>query len=137
MGDAAVRLSIPVLGLFLTLLRFPGADRGEFKAVVDTIAGDFKEFRSLRPVPDVPMSVFMSAWFDPISWTKSPCTPQVCEEAIVKWRIKWLRDMMVGSTDATLTIATAVPHHMHVSDPELILTGIRRVIAATARRAAK
>jgi pimeloyl-ACP methyl ester carboxylesterase len=120
-----------------SLLRFPGADRGEFKAVVETIAGDFKDFRSLRPLPDVPMSVFMSASFDPISWAKSPCKPQVCEEAIVKWRIKWLRDMMIGSTDATLTIATSVPHHMHVADPELIMAGIRRVMAAAAKRASK
>jgi pimeloyl-ACP methyl ester carboxylesterase len=120
-----------------SLLRFPGADRGEFKVLVETVRGDFKEFRSLRPLPDVPMAMFMSASFDPISWRNSPCAPAVCEEAIVKWRIKWLRDMMVGSTDATLTVATAVKHHMHVDDPGLIVSGIRRVLDAVSRRSAR
>jgi hypothetical protein len=42
--------------------------------------------------------------------------------------------MMVGSIDATLTVSTAARHHMHVDDPELIVSGIRRVLAAAARR---
>ena len=117
-----------------SLLRFPGADRGEFKVLVETVRGEFTEFRALRPLPDVPMAVFMSAAFDPISWRNSPCPPAACEEAIVKWRIKWLRDMMVGSTDATLTVSTAARHHMHVDDPALIVSGIRRVLGAAARR---
>jgi hypothetical protein len=45
--------------------------------------------------------------------------------------------MMTGSTDATLTIATALPHNMHVADPELIIAGIRRVIGSAAKRASK
>jgi hypothetical protein len=78
----------------------------------------------------------MSASFDPISWRTSPCAPRVCEEAIIKWRIKWLRDMIIGSSDATLTIATVLSHHMHVGDPDLILSGIRRVLTAASRRSA-
>jgi pimeloyl-ACP methyl ester carboxylesterase len=117
-----------------SLLRFRGADRGEFKVLVDTVQSDFKDFRSLRPLTDVPMAVFMSASFDPISWRTSPCAPRVCEEAVIKWRIKWLREMMIGSSDATLTIATTVRHHMHVDDPDLIVSGIRRVLNAASRR---
>jgi pimeloyl-ACP methyl ester carboxylesterase len=120
-----------------SLLRFRGADRGEFKVLVDTVQSDFKDFRSLRPLPDVPMAVFMSASFDPVSWRTSPCTPRVCEEAVIKWRMKWLRDMMIGSSDATLTIATAVRHHMHVDDPDLIVSGIDRVLTATRRRSVR
>ena len=44
-----------------SLLRFRDADRGEFKVLVDTVQSDFKDFRSLQPLPDVPMAVFMSA----------------------------------------------------------------------------
>jgi pimeloyl-ACP methyl ester carboxylesterase len=116
-----------------SLLRFPGADRGEFKVFVDTVQGDFKDFRAVRPIPDIPMAVFMSASFGPMSWVNSPCTPRVCEDAIVHWRIKWLRDMMVSSTNATLTVATAVGHDMHVQDPDLIVNGIRRVLTAAVR----
>lgn len=72
-----------------------------------------------------------------LSEAKSPCKPQVCEDAIVRWRIKWLREMMVGSTDATLTVSTALNHYMHREDPELILSGIRRVIAVAAKRASR
>jgi len=117
-----------------SLLRFRGADRGEFKVLADTVQSDFKDFRSLQPLPDVPMAVFMSASFDPVSWRTSPCAPRACEEAVVKWRIKWLRDMMIGSPDATLTIATAVRHHMHVDDPDLIVSGIRRILAVASKR---
>jgi pimeloyl-ACP methyl ester carboxylesterase len=42
-----------------SLLRFPGADSGELKAVVDTIAGDFPDFRYLSSLRDVPMNVFL------------------------------------------------------------------------------
>ena len=42
--------------------------------------------------------------------------------------------MMIGSSDATLTIATAVRHHMHVDDPDLIMAGIRRILTATSSR---
>jgi hypothetical protein len=117
-----------------SLLRVRGADRGEFKVLVDTVQSDFKAFRSLRPLPDVLMAVFMSAAFDPNSWRTSPCAPLVCEEAIIKWRIKWLREMMIGSSDVTLTIATAVRHHKHVDDPDLIVSGIRRVLTAASVR---
>jgi pimeloyl-ACP methyl ester carboxylesterase len=120
-----------------SLLRFPGADRGEFKVLVDSVNSEFKDFRSLRPLPDVPMAVFMSASFGPNSWRTSPCAPRICEEAVVKWRIKWLRDMMVGSSDATLTIATAVGHHMHVADPDLIVSGIRRALTVASKRVAR
>ena len=94
-----------------------------FNAEADMAVGNAIAFRSLQPMPDVPMAVFMSASFDRISWRTSPCAPRVCEEAVVKWRIKWLRDMMISSSDATLTIATAVRHHMHVDDPDLIVSG--------------
>jgi pimeloyl-ACP methyl ester carboxylesterase len=120
-----------------SLLRFPGADRGEFKVLVDTVQSDFKDFRSLRQLPDVPIAVFMSASFDPVSWRTSPCAPRACEDAVVKWRIKWLREMMVGSSDATLTVATAVRHHMHVDDPDLILSGIRRVLTTAVKRSGR
>jgi hypothetical protein len=48
-------------------------------------------------------------------------------------RIKWLRDIMVSSTNATITVATAVGHDMHVQDPDLSVNGIRRVLPAIDR----
>jgi hypothetical protein len=45
--------------------------------------------------------------------------------------------MMIGSSDTTLTIATAVRHHMHVDDPDLIASGIDRVLTATRRRSVR
>jgi hypothetical protein len=37
---------------------------------------------------------------------------------------------MVGSTSGTLTIATTLHHYMHTEDPDLIVDGIRPVLAA-------
>jgi hypothetical protein len=53
------------------LLRFPGADHGEFKVLVDTVNGDFADFRHLPVLPPVPMAIFMAAAFDPMSWKNS------------------------------------------------------------------
>jgi hypothetical protein len=40
---------------------------------------------------------------------------------------------MAGVTNATLTVATAVGHHMQGEDPELVLSAIQRVVTAASR----
>jgi pimeloyl-ACP methyl ester carboxylesterase len=116
-----------------SLLRFRNADRGEAKVLIDAVQGDFKDFRSLPGLPDVPLAVLMSASFGPASWNGSPCAPKECEEVLVRWRIHWLRQMMEGSKNATLTIATSVGHYMQGEDPELVLSAIQRVVTAAGR----
>jgi hypothetical protein len=119
------------------LLRFPNPDRGEAKVTIDAVQGDFKDFRSLPPLPDVPMAVLMSASFGPASWKGSPCAPKQCEEVLVRWRIHWLRQMMEGVKNATLTVATAVGHYMQAEDPDLVLSAIQRVVTAAGRSSAR
>jgi pimeloyl-ACP methyl ester carboxylesterase len=114
------------------LLRFRNPDRGEAKVVIDTVQGDFRDFRSLPALPDVPMAVLMSGYFDPVSWKESPCVPKQCEDVLVRWRIRWLRAMMEGVSDATLTVAT-IGHFMHREDPGLVFSAIERVAAAGRR----
>jgi pimeloyl-ACP methyl ester carboxylesterase len=120
-----------------SLLRFRNPDRGETKVLIDAVQGDFKDFRSLPPLPDVPMAVLMSASFGPASWKGSPCLPKICEAVLVRWRFHWLRAMMEGVTNGTLTVATAVGHNMQVEDPDLVLSAIQRVVTAAGRGAAR
>jgi pimeloyl-ACP methyl ester carboxylesterase len=117
------------------LLSFRNMTEGA-KVLVATVQGDFKEFRNLPPLPDVPVAMLMSAHFDPVSWKGSPCAPKECEEVLVRWRIHWLRAMMRGVSDATLTVSTSVGHFMHVEDPELVVTSIRRVFTSAGQRGA-
>jgi pimeloyl-ACP methyl ester carboxylesterase len=117
-----------------SLLRFRDPEQPETKVLLDTVQGDFKDFRALPPLPDVPMAVLMSASFGPASWQEAPCEPKVCEGALVRWRIHWLRQMMEGTSNGTLTVATSVGHFMQRDDPDLVVSAIQRVLTL-ARRA--
>jgi pimeloyl-ACP methyl ester carboxylesterase len=116
-----------------SLLTFRNPDQPGVRVLLDTVQGDFKEFRALPPLRDVPMAMLMSASFGPESWRGAPCQPKQCEEALVKWRIHWLRQMMEGMTNATLTVATGVSHFMQSDDPQLVLSAVDRVIAAAVK----
>ena len=126
-GDAMVQRKA-------SLLRFRDPEQPETKVLLDAVQGDFKDFRALPPLPDVPMAVLMSASFGPASWKGAPCEPKVCEDALVRWRIRWLRQMMEGVTNATLTVATSVGHFMQREDPDLVIAAIQRVVSAARLR---
>jgi pimeloyl-ACP methyl ester carboxylesterase len=109
---------------------YDGEDR-VLQALIDT---DYAEFRALPPVPDVPVSLLMSAKFDPRTWTGRPCEPMICHERWVRFRTEWLREFVLGVTNATFTIATASGHRIHDEDPDLVVWAIQRVVAAAGRR---
>jgi pimeloyl-ACP methyl ester carboxylesterase len=113
-----------------SMLRFRNPDVGEAKALLDAVNGDFRDFRQLAALPDVPTAMLMSANFGPSPWQGSPCAPAVCQEALVKWRLRWLRAMLAGVTNATLSVATSVGHFMHAEEPPLVLGAIQRVLDA-------
>lgn len=113
-----------------SMLRFRNPDVGEARALLDAVNGDFKDFRHLPALPDVPTATHMSANFGPSPWQGSPCAPAVCQEALVTWRLRWLRAMVSGVTNSTLTVASSVGHFMHAEDPALVLGAIQRVLEA-------
>ena len=113
-----------------SLLRFRNPDVGEAKALLEAVNGDFKDFRTLPALPDVPTAMLMAGNFGPDPWRGSPCAASVCNEALLKWRIHWLRTMMVGSSSATLTIAMSLGHFMHIEEPSLVLGAVERVLKA-------
>jgi hypothetical protein len=125
-GEAMVRRKASLLG-------FRNPDQPETKVLIDAVQGDFKDFRSLPALPDAPMAVLMSASFGPESWRGAPCEPKTCEDALVRWRLHWLRQMMAGITNATLTMATSVGHFMQREDPELVMSAIERVLFVARR----
>jgi len=56
--------------------------------------------------------------------TFSAQTPDVARrpdaEALAQWRLRWLRAMMAGSSNASLTVAISLGHFMHIKDPPLV-----------------
>jgi pimeloyl-ACP methyl ester carboxylesterase len=109
----------------------------EDRALQALMDSDYAEFRTLPPIPDVPVSVLMSAKFDPTLWKGRPCEPTVCHEVYMRFRVEWLKDFTQAVTDSTLTIATGSGHRMHYEDPELVVAAVQRVVNSAARVAAR
>jgi pimeloyl-ACP methyl ester carboxylesterase len=114
-------------------LRASFAGTGEFAAIRVTGEGFFKEFRTLPPVPDVPVTVLMSARYDPATWKTSPCEPLECQKVWVRFRTEWLGAMAREVSNGTLIVSTGSGHVMHGEDPPLVLSAIRRVVLAARR----
>jgi pimeloyl-ACP methyl ester carboxylesterase len=96
--------------------------------------GDYAEFRTLLQVPDIPISLLMSAKFEPAVWAGRPCQPTTCDEHYVRFRTEWLKEYVKGVTDSTFTIATNSGHRMQLEDPEMVVWAIQRVVAAALRK---
>lgn len=116
-----------------SLLQFRNPSVGEAKALLDAVNGDFKNFRQLPALPDVPTAMLMAGYFGPDPWRDSPCAPAVCNEALLKWRFHWLRAMMADSRNATLTVAMSRGHFLHIEEPPLVLAAVERVLNAARR----
>lgn len=108
-------------------------DLGEAKVFQDLFDSDFEEFRALPPTPDVPVTLLMSAKFDPRGWAGRPCEPIVCHEQEVRFRTEWLKDFVREVNDSTFTIASGSGHQMHWEDPDLVVSAIQRVVSAAGR----
>jgi len=118
-----------------SLLRLRNPEVGEAKALLEAVNGDFTDFRRLPPLADMPTAMLMAGNFGADPWRGSPCAPTVCNEALLKWRIHWLRAMIAGSSHATLTVAMALGHFMHVDEPDLVVDAIERVVSQARIRA--
>ena len=76
---------------------FVAALAGPRKAEMEVIAnheGSFAaQFRELKPIPMVPVTVLVSGHFEPSVWTGRPCEPKVCHEQGLMHRTSWLTSL--------------------------------------------
>jgi pimeloyl-ACP methyl ester carboxylesterase len=114
--------------------RFGDPNDGESTVIQTLGESDYAEFRTLPPLPDVPVSVLMSARFDAGLWTDRPCQPIVCHEQYTRFRSEWLREYGTGVRDFTFATVTASGHAMPREDPDLVVWAIQRVVSPAARR---
>ena len=103
----------------------------EMQAAADASAGYFKEFRTLPPLPDVPVTAFVSDRYDESVWQGSPCAPRACHDFSVKFRTERLMAITRSVRDGTLIVATGRGHALHVDDPALVITAIQRTAGAS------
>jgi pimeloyl-ACP methyl ester carboxylesterase len=112
--------------------RFPGGG-GEYQAIRDTSQSFFKEFRTLPRMPDVPVTVLMSARFQASTWAQSPCVPEECQKVWIRFRTEWLGAMAREVGNGTLIASTGSGHFVQGDDPFLVLSAIERVVRLARR----
>ena len=103
---------------------------GEYEAIRESSQSFFKEFRTLPRMPDVPVTILMSARYNPATWARSNCVPEECQKVWIRLRTEWLGAMSREVTNGTLIVSTASGHFMQGDDPPLVLSAIERVARA-------
>ena len=103
----------------------------EMLAAAESGAGYYKEFRSLPPIPDVPVTAFVSDLYQESIWPPGPCVPRACHEFSVKFRTERWTAVTRSVRNGTLILATGRSHEIHVDDPQLVIAAIRRTVNAS------
>lgn len=103
----------------------------EMRAAAEAGEGYYKEFRSLPPIPDVPVTAFVSDLFQESNWPPGPCAPRACHDFSVKFRTERWTAVTRSVRDGTLIVATGRGHEIHVDDPQLVIAAIRRTVNAS------
>ena len=104
---------------------------GEMQAAADAGAGYYKEFRALPPIPDVPVTAFVSDLYQEAVWGAGPCAPRACHDLSVRFRTERMMAVTRSVRDGTLIVATGRGHEIHVQDPQLVISAIRRTVSAS------
>jgi pimeloyl-ACP methyl ester carboxylesterase len=103
---------------------------GEMQAAADVAAAYSKEFRSLPPLPDVPVTVLVSDRFQESVWPPGPCAPRACHDLAIRFRTEQMMALTRSVRDGTLILATGRGHEVHADDPGLVISAIRRTVRA-------
>jgi pimeloyl-ACP methyl ester carboxylesterase len=103
----------------------------EMHAAAEAGAGYYKEFRSLPPLPDVPVTAFVSDLYQEANWPPGPCAPRACHDFSVKFRTERWTAVTRSVRNGTLIVATGRGHEIHADDPPLVIAAIRRTVTAS------
>jgi pimeloyl-ACP methyl ester carboxylesterase len=104
------------------------AVKAEYRAMRNLLALDPKD-RDLRAAPDVPVVVLISAKpFPP--FMKFSFDQEQHYKVDVRHRIRMLQGWALSSPKGTIVVSNQTTHAIPREDPELIVWGVRRVLAA-------
>jgi pimeloyl-ACP methyl ester carboxylesterase len=106
---------------------------GEYGAIREAASTFFAALRILPRMPDVPVTVLMSARDVPSIWKESPCAPAVCQQNWLRFRTQWLGAVAREVSNGTLIVSSGSGHEMHRDDPPLVIAAVERVVRAARR----
>jgi pimeloyl-ACP methyl ester carboxylesterase len=107
-----------------------GPYRAEMEVIQANEVSYSAEFRRLPPLPPIPVSIVMAGRFQPETWAQRPCAPRQCHDRWLEFRKKWLEELVAVGSEGTVTIAAGVGHEIQTEDAGLVVSAIRRVLAA-------
>ena len=109
----------------------------EAREVARAQLGGFAEFRAAGTAPDVPLVVLLSAKREVIPPAAAAMFPgdfARYRAATLEQRLAHFAQMTSHAANGTLLVTTKSGHSIHVSEPDLVVWSIRRVLAATSPR---
>jgi pimeloyl-ACP methyl ester carboxylesterase len=106
------------------------AIRAEAELIYDQQEAGWPEFQNLGPMPDVPVTVLMTAQFDPdrAGPSKLDCEPRECHDRRIAYRRAWLANLADEVSNGTLIVVNDTGHFIQYEDPELAVWAIQRVV---------
>jgi peptidoglycan/xylan/chitin deacetylase (PgdA/CDA1 family) len=117
-----------------------GPYRAEMEVILAHESGHAAEFRRLAPQRPIPVSVLMAGRYQPEIWSQRPCAPRDCHDRWLRFRRKWLEELVPEGAAGAVTIAARAGHEIQTEEPAVVVSAIRRVLAAAlppARAAAR
>jgi pimeloyl-ACP methyl ester carboxylesterase len=102
------------------LAQAPAAVRAEAEVAEKTSKSGWEEFRSLPPIPNVPVVFLMAGKNDHI--------PLEMKMVVGRQRMEHFMKLGAGVADGTLVVTTRSDHRIQFSEPELVTWAIKRVL---------
>lgn len=109
--------------------RAPPAVRAEFDVFRGLVQLDSADL-DLGRIPDVPVVVIIAAKYLPLPSLQLPFDARAHFEVDVRHRIKLLQEWALASPRGTLVVSNHSTHAVPREDPQLIVWGVTRVLAA-------
>lgn len=97
----------------------PGVRAEAEVAILQLPRTGWEDFRSLPPLPDIPVVILMA--------TKIDLPPDV-KRVMGSQRLLHLTKWVTGVSDGALVVTTRSDHYIHSSEPELVTWAIRRTL---------
>jgi pimeloyl-ACP methyl ester carboxylesterase len=101
----------------------PPALRAEAEVSLQLARSGWEEFRSLAPLPSVPVVVLMATKID---------MPQEVKVVIGAQRIPHLAKLAAEAADGVFVMTTRSGHYIHNEEPDLVVWAVRRALRAEA-----
>jgi pimeloyl-ACP methyl ester carboxylesterase len=110
-----------------------GPYRAEMEVIQAAETSHFAEFRELPPLKGMPVSILVSNRLHPDVWQGRPCEPAVCHDQWMRQRVRALTLLGPQGPETEITLTDLSGHDIQREQPSLVVSAIRRVVAARPR----